>query len=585
MRASGFLLLVLLCTPMLRQAGRAAPDDMTVDLRHTFFSRKGSWMTLFPTGNGSMLRLFYARWKEERGNLLDLTALFQGEARPMALTASPTHLTLSMGGDSAPHARIYCAGPSDVVIDAVGLDFDLRPAKASLDLARARQSDELSWSVGEDDFVLRIELSQGLARPAPGRGLRLAARQGRLRAALRLHQGPMPQPLRPEPDRDIAAIAADWTAWLERMPDVLPERRAMARAAWWNLWSLHAPKGGEFVTEAVLMAKADMNSVWPWDNCFVALALGLTDLQGAWDQLLLPFRNADADGQLPDQMLPGDVYRGCTKPPIHGWTLLRLLDRQPVSESMLQDFYPRLAAWTEFWFRKRDANGNGIPAYGSEHSGWESGWDNATVLPDPKRSYEAPDLQAYLVLQMKALARVAVRLGKAGDGENWDKRAAALLQRLQSEYWNGRSFVVKDEGGAAPDPEPTSLLPLMPLVLGEMLEKGIFRTLADRLQSRFLTPIGPASEDPMSPRYLADGYWRGPVWAPAALLLADGLRRGGRPDLAREIARRFCAAVDRAGGHYENYDSLSGKGLRCRGFAWTSAVDLVFRHDYLGGRR
>lgn len=355
----------------------------------------------------------------------------------------------------------------------------------------------------------------------------------------------------------------------------------MARAAWWNLWSLYAPKGGEFVTEAVLMAKADMNSFWPWDNCFVALALGMIDLPSAWDQLLLPFRNADADGQLPDQMLPGDVFRGCTKPPIHGWTLMRLMDRHMIPDSMLLDFYPMLVAWTEFWFRKRDTDGNGIPAYGSEHSGWESGWDNATVLPDPKQSYEAPDLQAYLVLQMKALARVAAKLGKTKEAENWDQRATRHLQRLQSEFWNGRSFVVKAVGGPTPDPDPTSLLPLMPLVLGEWLNKDIFQTLAHRLQDRFLTPIGPATEDPMSPRYLPDGYWRGPVWAPTALLLADGLRRGGCMDLAREIACRFCDTVDHAGGHYENYDSLSGKGLRCRGFAWTSAVDLVFRHDYL----
>jgi hypothetical protein len=64
-------------------------------------------------------------------------------------------------------------------------------------------------------------------------------------------------------------------------------------------------------------------------------------------------------------------------------------------------------------------------------------------------------------------------------------------------------------------------------------------------------------------------------------LLADGLKRGGRADLAHEIAKRFCNLVAQAGGHYENYDSLSGKGLRCRGFAWTSAVDLLFMNEFL----
>ena len=31
----------------------------------------------------------------------------------------------------------------------------------------------------------------------------------------------------------------------------------------------------------------------------------------------------------------------------------------------------------------------------------------------------------------------------------------------------------------------------------------------------------------------------------------------------------------------ENYDALTGEGLRTRGFAWTSAVDLLLMHQYL----
>jgi putative isomerase len=573
--------LILLALPLLQAPECRPPSTMTLNLDHTFFSRKGSWMTLIPADRSGTLRLFFARLKEEKGDLLDLTCLVRGQPRPMSLAARPSHLVLQAGGAAAPRARIYCAGPCDIVIDVVDMNMAMRTVKPSLDLSRARQLDKETWSVAWDDWFLRIELVQGAARAPANSEWILEARQGRLLVALRLYQGAAPAPLHPSPDRDIAGIDRDWDAWRQRLPSVSPQRLPMAQAAWWNLWSLYAPAGGEFATEAVLVAKAEMNSVWPWDHCFVALALGLADLQSAWDQLLLPFRNADPDGQLPDQMLPGDVYRGCSKPPIHGWTLLRLMERHPISDSLLRDFYPLLEAWNEFWFRKRDADGNGIPAYGGEHSGWDSGWDNATVFPDPRQSYEAPDLQAYLVLQMEALARVASKLGKGEEAATWSERARIHLRRLQAEFWNGRSFVVKAAGGSALDPDPTSLLPLMPLVLGERLDKEIFRVLADKLADRFLTAIGPASEDPLSPGYLSDGYWRGPVWAPAALLLADGLRRGGREGLAREIARRFADTVEHAGGHYENYDSLSGRGLRCRGFAWTSAVDLIFRHDFL----
>jgi len=125
----------------------------------------------------------------------------------------------------------------------------------------------------------------------------------------------------------------------------------------------------------------------------------------------------------------------------------------------------------------------------------------------------------------------------------------------------------------------------MPLVLGPFLDKAVFNTMADDLERRFLTQFGPATEAPTSPLYTADGYWRGPIWAPSTYLLVDGLRRGGRDDLAREIARRFCDLVVQAGGHYENYDALTGAGLRTRGFAWTSAVNVLLMHEYLVERQ
>ncbi len=549
----------------------------TPDLRHTFFSRKGSWMTLIPTNKPGTLRLYFARQKEEEGHWLDLAFQLDGKPRALALTAHPSHLALNAGGTAAPKAKIYVAGPREVVVDAEGLGLAVHSVKKGLDLAALKPIGPNAWEAPCGDWTLRIERLAGSDLLPTAQFLPMT---GRLRLTFRIYRGVRPASLKVDPAKDLAAIDTDWQLWKHRMPAVAPERQALAEAAWWNLWSLHTPTDVQFPTETVLVAKADMNGVWPWDHCFVTLGLGLTDLQGAWNQFLIPFLNADANGQLPDQMLPEDTYRGCTKPPIHGWTLQRLMARHAIPRPWLEDFYPRLTAWTEFWFRHR-MTPSGLPAYGGEHSGWESGWDNATVLGDKKARYIAPDLQAYLVLQMEALSQVAQRLGKIEEAHVWRTRADEHQARMMAQLWNGHSFVVRAMDGPEPDPEPSSLLPLMPLILGERLDKAVFAALAARLEACFLTPVGPATEDPLSPAYRPDGYWRGPVWAPTTLILADGLRRGGRPDLAKEIARRFSDTVQRAGGHYENYDSLSGAPLRCKGFAWTSAVDLVFMHDYL----
>jgi glycogen debranching enzyme len=98
--------------------------------------------------------------------------------------------------------------------------------------------------------------------------------------------------------------------------------------------------------------------------------------------------------------------------------------------------------------------------------------------------------------------------------------------------------------------------------------------LIDRLDRGWITDWGPATERPQSPFYEADGYWRGPIWAPTTMLLWDGLRRQGHDAKAADIARRFCRLCDTS-GMAENFDALSGAGLRDRAFAWTSAVYLL----------
>ena len=81
---------------------------------------------------------------------------------------------------------------------------------------------------------------------------------------------------------------------------------------------------------------------------------------------------------------------------------------------------------------------------------------------------------------------------------------------------------------------PTGLLSLMPLVLGDLLPAHIREKPVEVLKRDFLTDNGLATEMPASPKYEPDGYWRGPIWAPTTYLLVDGLRRGGYAELAGE---------------------------------------------------
>jgi len=127
-----------------------------------------------------------------------------------------------------------------------------------------------------------------------------------------------------------------------------------------------------------------------------------------------------------------------------------------------------------------------------------------------------------------------------------------------------------------------SLIAFLPIILGEHLPKEIFNTLADGIaqDQRFLTPYGLATESVASKYYIPDGYWMGPVWAPSTMFVVDGLSRGGRGDLAREIARRFCDNCV-VNGFAENFDAQTGAGLRDRAYTWTSSVFMTFVREQL----
>jgi putative isomerase len=117
--------------------------------------------------------------------------------------------------------------------------------------------------------------------------------------------------------------------------------------------------------------------------------------------------------------------------------------------------------------------------------------------------------------------------------------------------------------------------------LGKQLPPEILQRLIHDLKNDgYLTQWGLATERPKSKLYKSDSYWRGPVWAPTTLLIVDGLNRSGEEALARDIARRFCDLCDKS-GFAENFEALTGEGLRDPAYTWTASVFLILAHDYL----
>jgi len=379
----------------------------------------------------------------------------------------------------------------------------------------------------------------------------------------------------------VESARHSFTAFLDAVAPWRSPDTPAAELAAYVLWSATVRPAGLVTRPAVLMSKHWMDKVWSWDHCFNALALAAGCPELALDQFALPFDHQDAGGALPDSVTHSEVLHNFVKPPIHGWAHAHLRRRLPAppSREQLAQTYVRLKRWTDFWLTARRAPGAQLPHY--QH-GNDSGWDNATTF-DPERVVVTADLSAFLILQMRELAHLAEELGKVDEARRWTDTAAETQTALLDQLWTGDRFVTRSV--ATGDTWSSDcLLDLMPVVLGEHLPAEIGSALADRIKAH-LTPHGLATELPTSPHYLADGYWRGPIWAPATVLVEDGLRRAGHHRLADDISARFRSLCE-THGFAENFDALTGTGLRDRAYTWTASSYLLLAeaHAHRDGR-
>ncbi|NUR88414.1 MAG: glycogen debranching protein [Nonomuraea sp.] len=542
-------------------------------LREIPFSYRGSWFGFSPVVAEKTYAQDVHLVSHQTGMHPVLRLAPSAEA---AVSATPHRLTWSTGD-----GRAHLAYESADTVRVKGLGFGLRLLAADPVLTpfsgpyfyQDPVDGSYVFTVYQTGRRYRITVLAGTAEPLGAQALGAAERglalTGDWEIAVEEYETARAPYTSADTFEQVAKAArAEFDAFADAVAPWRGDGTPAAELAAYVLWSAAVRPAGFVTRPAILMSKHWMDKVWSWDHCFNAIALG-SGLPGlAWDQFRLPFDHQDAAGALPDSVTHSEILHNFVKPPIHGWAVGHLPPEPGV--------YPLLERWTTFWLTARRAPGRELPHY--QH-GNDSGWDNATTF-DPERVVETADLAAFLVLQMRQLARLAPDPGAAA---RWSGAADRMRDALLAELWAGDRFVARGVRSGATW-STSSLLDLMPIVLGDELPEAVHTALAERIASH-LTAFGPATELPSSPHYQDDGYWRGPIWAPSTVLIEDGLRRAGHTALADEVSARFRRLCERS-GFAENFDARTGEGLRDRAYTWTASAYLILAaaHERRGRR-
>ena len=552
------------------------------DVREIPFSLRGSWLDLSPVTALHTVKPDIHLVSHQTGMhaILRLQPWRDGAAVESTTLAAPASLTwLTTGG------RIEATFESKEIVRLRGTGADLRIVDAA---------EVLTPFTGTYLYRDPIDGAAVFTSYETGRLYRVTSLRGQLELEGAEALGAA--------DRAVVATGAEWEIAIEEFEagrgashrrqefDAVVQQRSTefeayrgslvprgddidhdtsGRAAY-VLWSATVQPNGFLRRESILMSKHWMDKVWSWDHCFNALAVAPHDADLALDQFLTPFDHQDDAGALPDSVTHSEVLYNYVKPPIHGWAFAKLRERinRPLSQDALLTVHRKLSRWSRFWLDHRRVPGHALPFY--QH-GNDSGWDNSTMF-DLDRVVEAPDLAAFLVIQLEVLADLTEELG-LGDGAAWRKERDHVLEALLSQLWVGESFFAKSPTSGRRS-ATTSLLVTLPIVLGARLPEEIRASLGRRIEQH-LTPWGLATQLPGTQEYEDDGYWRGPIWAPSTALIEDGLRSAGFTDLADRVRDRFLALCDRS-GFAENFDAVSGDGLRDRAYTWTASTYLLF---------
>lgn len=375
----------------------------------------------------------------------------------------------------------------------------------------------------------------------------------------------------------VSSVKNDFESFAAKSPGTDSKYENEKNLALYLNWSCYVYPHGFMKRPGILMSKNWMNYIWSWDNCFNAIGLAAHYPDLAWDQIMVVLENQDELGILPDRFRDVFIHFGFTKPPVYGFAIEQLEKIGGVlNKERYAEVYPYLSKLTEFWLKYRDDNHNGLPEY---HNGNDSGWDNATVF-DMGFPVEGPDLSTFLVIQMDKLSEIALKLGKVSEAHEWKSRADELFRRMINEFWRDGKFIYRNSVTKKYIEDSRSLLPFIPIALGKRLPEDISKKLvADLKVSGLLTKFGPATENPSSPKYGYDSYWRGPVWAPSTFIIVEGLKQCGEDLLAEDVAQRYCDLCAQ-NGFAENFDAVTGKPFRDQAYTWTASVFLYFLNEY-----
>lgn len=403
---------------------------------------------------------------------------------------------------------------------------------------------------------------------------------------------PIHRPLDQYPSYDecVKSYEEEFEEFCKIYPSLPEEFESMRRKALWTIWTLMVEPDGETMYKHTMikMLHGTFEHVSGWQQGMHMICLS-KDPKLVWEILRGLFDYQDANGRIADIITDASYARSIMKPPIQGFATMWLLDNighEAADPEDLKFIYNGMVRWSEYFFRCRDLDGDGI---WENQGAMETGWEDAPFFRQLSWPVASPDMNAYLALQLEAQAKLGRIVGEdEAVCAEYEKRSKEMVDRIVKAFWDGERWrAFNPDTGKKSDTKTLSLY--CALLLGKRLPREVIdKSIATLFEEgKYLTPYGFATEALDSP-YFAHGFSQGSIIPPAEFLPVMAMEACGRPDLAKEVALRYIRTL-RDFGLFHTHNALTGAPERSMvaldekflfWSAWSSAIYLFFADRY-----
>ena len=349
-----------------------------------------------------------------------------------------------------------------------------------------------------------------------------------------------------------------YRAFRDRMPEKAEDRQLLLKCISVMRSQVYSPCG-MFRQRWTTPDRIPHAMLWLWDSVFHSFGMIHMETELARDALQSVLDTQQSSGMIPHMARPHTVS-GITQPPVLAWGILRYLERTG-DRDFAARAVPKLRRYLEWnrenrmdaetglygWYIREDMPRNRCD---------ESGMDNSPRFDHP-RPMGCVDFCTFMVQEMQCMAGILSCLGE--DGEDWDRQARDLKERVNRCLWDEESGLYTDldlrSGEKTLVFSCASFLPLLAGIPTPEMAGKMARALTD--PDAFGTPLPLPTIARSHPLYGTD-MWRGPVWINMNYMTALGLRAYGMTELADSLILKTVENIRRFyltdGVVYEMYD-------------------------------